>query len=143
MANELNQLETIASELMTAFDIVTTPVPIETMLQQPKEGMWQEVDINQLSGSFLSIREHYSPRMSLARLLARHVASSPWGRTHGLMNIIKDEELLRAFARMLIMPKELVLALSSGARNPTAMSIHFEAPEEDARLRLQDLAESL
>jgi hypothetical protein len=110
------------------------------MLQRPKEGMWEQVDINQLSGSFLSIREVYSPRMSLARLLVRHVASSPWGRERGLMRILKSEDLVRTFARMLIMPREMVLALSAGARNPTTMSMHFEVPEDDARTRLHELS---
>lgn len=138
MDDELKQLEKIATELIHLFDIHTPPVPIESMLQNPKEHMWETVDINQLSGSFLSIKEHFSPRMSLARLLVRHVASSPWGRERGLMRLLKSEELVRSFARMLIMPHEMVSALSQGARNPTTMSMHFEVPEEDARLRLQE-----
>jgi len=141
--DEIKELETITDELMKVFEITAPPIPIESMLQRPKPNMWEEVDINQLSGSFLSIREHFSPRMSLARLLARHVASSPWGKEHGLMRLIKTEETLRSFARMLVMPQEMVMALSSGARNPTAMSMHFEVPEDDARQRLQELVDYL
>jgi hypothetical protein len=140
MTVDFKQLEAIADEVMAAFDVVSPPVPIETMLQQPKASMWEKLDVNQLSGSFLSIREYYSPRMSLARLLARHVASSPWGRERGLFSILKSDDAVRAFARMLIMPQDMVLALSGAARNPTAMSMHFEVPEDDARQRLQDLA---
>jgi hypothetical protein len=44
---------------------------------------------------------------------------------------------------MLVMPSTMVKALSSGARTPTAMSMHFEVPEEDARLRLDELADHL
>jgi hypothetical protein len=137
----IKQLEAAAAELVATFEVQSPPIPIESMLQHPKGDMWEEVDISQLSGTFLSIKDHYSPRMSLARLLARHVITSSWATARSIPNILNDEALVRAFARMLIMPAEMVKALSSGARNPTAMSMHFEVPEEDARLRIQELAE--
>ncbi len=137
------QLETLASELITIFDIVSPPIPIESMLQHPKQDMWEEVDIAKLSGGFLSIKETYSPRMSLARLLARHIVSSDWGKSRGMFSMIRTDEDLHAFARMLIMPQDMVKALSSGARTPTTMSLHFEVPEEDARLRLIELDDQL
>jgi hypothetical protein len=140
---DMNHLEAIASELVKTFEINTPPVPIESMLQYPKADMWHEVDINQLSSSFISVKEHYSPRMSLARLLARHVVTSSWGNQRSLSELRHNEVLLRAFARMLIMPVGMVKALSSGARTPTAMSMHFEVPEEDARQRLEELADYL
>lgn len=137
------QLETIASELITTFEIISPPIPIESMLQHPKPDMWEEVDITKLSGGFLSIKETYSPRMSLARLLARHIVSSDWGKERGMFAMIRTDEDLHAFARMLIMPQAMVKALSSGARTPTTMSLHFEVPEEDARLRLNELDDQL
>lgn len=141
--SDINKLEAIATEVIDTFDIKSPPIPIESMLQHPKPDMWQEVDIAKLSGGFLSIKEIYSPRMSLARLLARHIATSEWGKTHQLREILIDEEQIYAFARMLIMPMAMVKALSSGARAPTTMSFHFEVPEEDARLRLSELANYL
>lgn len=140
--SDMNLLESIATEVMETFDIKSPPIPIESMLQHPKPDMWQEVDIKILSGGFL-VKDLYSPRMSLARLLARHIASSEWGKNHQLQEILKDEDLIYAFARMLIMPIEMVKALSSGARAPTTMSFHFEVPEEDARIRLTELADYL
>jgi hypothetical protein len=137
---QFKQLETIATELIGAFTIAAPPVPVESMLQKPLPEMWETVDITQLSGTFLSIRDHYSPRMSLARLLARHAAVSAWGKQRGLPALLRDEDLLRAFARMLVMPAEMVNNLTSGARNAQAMSMHFEVPVDDARLRLQELA---
>ncbi len=140
--SDLNQLETIATELISTFEIENPPIPIEIMLQRPKSDMWDEVDITELSVGFLKTGGHFSPRMSLARLLARHIVQSEWGRQRGLYDMMKqdkDEMLLRAFARMLIMPANMVKALSSGARTPIAMSMHFEVPEEDARLRLKEL----
>jgi len=138
--DDIQRLEEIARELLEAFEIHTPPVPIESMLQRPKEGMWEEVDINQLSGTFLSIKDQFSPRMSLARLLARHVAGSDWGKARGVLEILRRvEENIRAFARMIVMPADIVRGLSSGARNPTIMSLQFEVPEDDARQRLDEL----
>jgi hypothetical protein len=36
----------------------------------------------------------------------------------------------------------MVKSLSVGARTPITMSMHFEVPEDDARLRLQELESS-
>jgi hypothetical protein len=134
------ELEKLAHEIVETFNIVMPPVPIAHMLKNPRPGMWDELDISQLSGTFLSIKEHFSPRMSMARMLVRHIALSPWGQTHGLAGLLEDDEALRAFARMLIMPRDMVVALSGSARNPTTMSMRFEVPEDDARQRLQELA---
>jgi hypothetical protein len=137
----MEQLEAIANELIRTFDILTPPVPIEWMLQNPRDSMWKKVDINQLSGSFLNIREYYSPRMSMARLLARHVASSEWGKSRGLTTILmRGEDHLRAFARMLVMPSDMVSTLTAAGQNPTTMSVAFEVPEDDARIRLHELS---
>lgn len=140
MTDDFAQLERIAVDLVAAFDVDAPPVPIESMLQHPRDGMWEQVDINQLSGTFMSIRDRYSPRMSLARLLARHVTNSAWGSERGLLGILhKDETNIHAFARMLVMPQNMVNTLSAAARNPTTMSLQFEVPEDDARQRLLDM----
>ena len=133
------RLEEIAREICERFEVYAPPVPIEIMLQRPVAGMWEEVDVSQLSGSFLSIKDRYSPRMSLARLLVRHIATSDWGQERGLDSLLGDGESLNLFARMLIMPEDMVTGLSSSARNPKTMSIHFEVPEDDARQRLLEL----
>ncbi len=131
---------TVAAEIIAAFEIKTPPVPIEHMLQHPRDGMWEEVDIRQLSSGFLSLEDRYSPRMSLARLLARQIAFSAWGQNRGLLSLLDAPDALPAFARMLIMPASMVQALSDSARIPATMRLHFEVPEKDARSRLDDLA---
>lgn len=136
---EQQQLEAIAREICEQFEVYAPPVPIEIMLQKPVAGMWEEVDVSQLSGSFLSIKDRYSPRMSLARLLVRHIATSDWGQERGLDKILGDAEELNLFARMLIMPEDMVAGLSSSSRNPKTMGLHFEVPEDDARHRLLEL----
>ena len=132
-------LEAVVQEICGIFDVYAPPVPVELMLQKPPDGLWEEVDVSQLSGSFLSIKERYSPRMSMARLLSRHIAASPWGAERSVNTIIEDTDSVNRFARMIIMPEEMVTALTSSKRNPKAMSLHFEVPEDDARQRLLEL----
>lgn len=137
---DIQHMEDIIREVMTAFDVVAPPIPVELMLQKPPAGMWEDVDVTQLSGSFLSIKDRYSPRMSMARLLAKHIAGSDWGRERGLFDLISQgQEHLNAFARGLLMPQEMVESRPANARNPTTMSLHFEVPEDDARQRLLEL----
>jgi hypothetical protein len=139
------QLEAISAELVAIFDIQHPPVPIEIMLQKPLADMWEEVDITELSVGFLKSGGHFSPRMSLARLLARHIVQSEWGAKRNLKAIIQqgdNDQMIRGFARMLIMPRAMVQALSSTAHTPPTMSIHFEVPEDDARLRLEEIQQS-
>lgn len=137
---DFGRLETIAQALIDAFSISAPPIPIERMLQQPHEGMWEDVDLSRLSGSFLKLKESYSPRMSLARMLARHVANCPWGTERGLSALDQDERKLYSFARMIVMPASMVMELNPNARTPHLVSAHFEVPEDDARLRLQELS---
>ncbi len=136
----LQRLDDIANELIAAFDIKATPVPVETMLRQPRDGMWDEVNISQLTGSFLSFKDPYAPRMSMARLLAKHVIHCTWGREREVGALIAGEEdTLRAFARMIVMPRELIEDVNRHARNPVAISMQFEVPESDAQMRLLQL----
>lgn len=143
---DFDQLEKIASELIHTFEIEDPPVPIEIMLQRPKPDMWDEVDITEMSMGFLKKGVRYSPRMSLVRLLARHIIKSDWGDKHGLQDIMKQgnsDDVVNAFGRMLIMPLEMIKALSEGARTPITMSMHFEVPEEDAQIRLSEVMEKI
>lgn len=137
---DIERLEEITQELCDIFEVYAPPVPIELMLRRPLADMWEEVDVTQLSGSFMSVKERYSPRMSLARLLVRHIASSDWGNQHNLTDISDDTDLTNSFARMILMPREMVNGLTSSMRNPKTMSTHFEVPESDTQERLLELA---
>ncbi len=138
--NQIERLEAIAQEILDIFEVYAPPVPIELMLQHPRREMWEEVDPAQLSGSFLSLKDRYSPRMSLTRLLVRHIASSAWGHEVGLFDIVQNNiDHLNRFARMLIMPRDMVLGLPASNRNPTIMSNYFEVPPDDAEKRLTEL----
>ena len=139
MANNSEQLEHLSQELMRTFGIHAPPVPIETMLQSPPKGMWAEVDPMQLSGSFISISHRFSPRISIARMLVRHIIDSPWGATNNLSGLISTPEEVTQFARMLLMPKDMIMSLTKRSQNPTAISMQFEVPEDDASARLIEL----
>ena len=136
--SDVQKLEMIASELIKTFDVFMPPVPVEMILQNPKDEKKKKIDITQLSGSFLSLKSQYSPRMSLIRMLARHVIGCEWGKAKGLPELITNhEDAVKDFARMLIMPAFMLEDLTSSERNPTTMSMQFEVPEEDAVLRLE------
>ncbi|MCU0513502.1 MAG: hypothetical protein MUE40_13150 [Anaerolineae bacterium] len=136
---ERRALEKITAEIMEVFEVYAPPVPIELMLHNPAAGMWDKIDVTQLSGSFLSIKDRFSPRMSMARLLARHIAVSDWGRKRGLFTLLQQQDNLQLFARMLVMPGDMVQGLTSSTRNPAYISTHFEVPEDDAGQRLLEL----
>lgn len=140
--NEWHALELIAEEVIKTFEINSPPIPIEKMLQHPKPDMWKELDISQISVNFLKVTDYYSPRMSLARLLTRQLCESQWGRHRGLDTIWGDEIRLYRFARMLVMPSSMIMELTLTARTPSIMSVHFEVPLDDARLRLEELREA-
>lgn len=138
--NDLPPLEMIANELIDVFNVKVPPVPIERMLQKPEPGMWREVDPRNISVSFLTVRQEFAPRMSIARLLAREIAHSEWGNIRNVPSLVKTESQIQMFARMLVMPARMVQALSEAARTPATMSHNFEVPQEDAQLRLVELA---
>lgn len=137
---DIQNLEEIAEEICEAFEVYAPPIPIELMLQKPGDGLWEEIDVGKLSGTFMSFTHRYSPRMSFSRLLVRHIAASDWGKERGVDAILGNETMLNIFARMLLMPKEMVTGLTSTMRNPQTLSIRFEVPESDARERLIDLS---
>jgi hypothetical protein len=132
-------METVAQEIVDTFEVFAPPVPIEIMLQHPRNQMWDEVDPTQLSGSFLSIKDRYSPRMSLTRLLVRHIATSVWGQKRNLHSLLADSNEILTFARMVIMPRDMINGLTLSQRNPDYVSSYFEVPRDDAEMRLSDL----
>ncbi len=132
-------IESAIVELMNAFDVTEPPVPVEIMLQRPKAGMWKEINLSELSTAFINIKQRYSPRMSVARLLARSAVRSEWGERHNLTAIGANEDSLRALARAILMPQSMLERLSPASRTPIALSMRFEVPEDDAKQRLQDL----
>jgi hypothetical protein len=135
-AQLITQMETTVNDLLNAFDVTTPPVPVELMLQRPKAGMWKEVNLTEMTGQFIDLRRH-KPRTSVARLLARYILRSEWGNVRGIGGWQGQEEITKAFARAILMPRDLLLAQS--VREVASLSVKFEMHEEDVQLRLADL----
>ncbi len=138
-SSTLSLFEVAVSDLVAAFDVKRPPVPVELMLQRPRPEMWNEVNLGELSMAFISIKSRYSPRMSVARLLARHICRSTWGASHQLAPYVDSEDDIRMFARAIVMPGSLLAQVSIGSRAPLIVSERFEVPEEDAEIRLIEL----
>ena len=135
---DMQQLEAVAREFISLFNISAPPIPVEKILQSPLPGMWDEVDVSQMTAR-LDLSSPYSPQMSRARLLARNISGSPWGGQHGVGDLDEDDQAVRRFARMLVMPADMILQLNQTSRTPQLLSLHFEVPEAEASLRLQEL----
>lgn len=135
------QLEHIARDLIEAFDIKAPPIPVETMLQEPRAGMFESVDLNDASiGFFVSgDSSDYSPMMYMARLLARQLARSAWGVERQLEPLIRERNNLLAFARMIVMPMHMIEQLSEKSPTAEQLSSHFDVPVSEAVARLGDL----
>ncbi len=135
----LTIFERAVNDLMVAFDVTRPPVPVELMLQRPRPGMWKEVNLSELSLSFISVNQRYSPRMSVARLLARHICRCEWGATRGLGAYTENDEAMRSLARAIIMPRQMLEEGGAASRLVPILSDKFEMPEEDVERRLREL----
>jgi hypothetical protein len=139
ISDTLGLFEVAVSDLIAAFDVKRPPVPVELMLQRPRPGLWNEVNLSELSTTFISIKERYSPRMSVARLLARHICRCAWGANHHLAPFANSEDDIHLLARAIVMPASLLAQVSLSNRAPLIISTRFEVPEKDAYLRLVEL----
>jgi hypothetical protein len=137
---DIQKLEQVVRELIELYGVTNPPIPIEQMLQHPHPDMWNDVDMDDFSSTFLNVKTPFSPRISLARFLARQIAKSDWGMMRGVDELDGDDEGIYRFARMIAMPVDLVMEISAASRTPQLIGLHFEVPEEDARLRLQEIA---
>ncbi len=134
----LGKIEEAVDDLLLAFDVTDPPVPVEVMLQRPKAGMWKEFNLSDLSMAYVNVKQRYSPRSSVARLLVRYIIRSDWGSARRLDTLIADEPAVRAFARAILMPREMLLR-STNSRELVKLSQRFEMPEDDVQQRLTEL----
>src|SRR5579859_3700601 len=113
---QLAVIESAISDLMMAFDVSEPPIPVEIMLQRPKVGMWKEVNLSELSTAFINVKQRYSPRMSVARLLARCAVRCEWGEQRKLPLVASTDDGLRALARAILMPRSMLDRLPAAGR---------------------------
>ena len=136
---DTNRINELVQELLDLFNVTNPPVPVETMLRRPPNDLWEDVDPTQLSGTFLSLTDRYSPRMSLARLFVRPLMESPWGKERKLNELLITPDSIATFARILVMPEQLMESTAGRGRTPTTVSIQFEVPEDEAEKRMLEL----
>ena len=136
-------IDPVVNEILSIFDVDRAPVPVELMLQRPREGTWPQVDIAEMSVSFLNLHDRYAPRMSAVRLLARNIARCEWGQERGLKVLFEDFEYINVFARALIMPRQLLDGVDEDDFDRMTLGGRFEMPEEDTVSRLTDLGYEL
>lgn len=130
-------LESIADELIAAFDVATPPVPIDTMMMTPRPGMWPKIDLSQLTLSFTSRGDRFAPRISIARLVVRQLVYTEWGKAHRLPELVGDDPTAIAeFGRIILMPQSLIDKMPPREQNPIGVAMSFMVPEDDAELRL-------
>lgn len=130
-------LESAADALVTAFDVKTPPVPIDTMMMTPRPGMWPKIDLSQLTLSFTARGDRFAPRISIARLVVRQLVYTDWGKEHKLPELIGDNPVTIAdFGRMVLMPLSLVDQLPPKEQTAIGVAMTFMVPEDDAEARL-------
>ncbi|MCU0476828.1 MAG: hypothetical protein MUC99_12095 [Anaerolineae bacterium] len=137
----LSRLEQIADEFTAAFGFTAPPIQIDETLNRPHPGMWEKVDLSQLTLSFSVRGDRYAPRVSFSKLVVRQLIPTPWGVERGLPELIgQDANLLLAFARMLLVPRALLNGLPKSRWNPVEVAGDFHVPEDDAEARLELLS---
>lgn len=136
---DMTTLEQLVDDLMDAFEITTiNRVPLEYILQNPKENMWDEIDAKNFTIGLINPNPQ-NVLASVARGATRELANSPWGEANGLAVMKDDEELIAIFARMLLMPRKLIIQIPEDSRTIKHISDFFEASPDDVEKRLQEM----
>lgn len=131
------QLEHAADQFITDYGITAPPIPVDDLLNKPLPGMWEKVDLSQLTLSFSVRGDRYAPRVSIAKLLVRQLINSPWGVQYQLPTLIgQDNDKILTFTRMLLMPRVLLNTLPQARLHPVEVASDFLVPEDDAEARL-------
>lgn len=127
-------LEAVVHELIQLYNVQNPPVPVETMLEQPYNQMWENALAFDLSSKYYDPSEPYNSRMGLARMLTRNLRRSQWGRDRRLDHIVTERDQVHAFARMLVLPRALLKEVHQDDMNPLTLSEMFQVPIGDIYL---------
>jgi hypothetical protein len=133
------RINRLVNALLERYHITEPPVPIEHMLKQPADGLW-EPHPSQISFILGHGIYRYAPRLAEARLLYRMLSDSPTAREGGLDTPWPvSRRAIKYFARCLLMPEEWIRALPQPDRTPDAVSEIFQVTTYDAIIRLAEL----
>ena len=129
----------LVNALLERYQVTAPPVPIERMLKQPFDGLW-EAHPSQISFIMGHGIYRYAPRLAEARLLYRMLSDSVPARRSGLdIPWPVSRRVIKYFARCLLMPEDWIRALPQSDRTPDAVSEIFQVTSYDAIIRLAEL----
>jgi len=137
---EFRLLETVVEELITEYHILEAPIRVEQILQYPLDGMGASLQVSKMSTGFIQINKPFAPRMALARWLARQLIKSDWGIARQLDQVLTGEIRIKVFARILLMPRQMIMALQKESRTVVTLVNYFQVPPEEAKQRLEEIA---
>ncbi|HSD85260.1 MAG TPA: hypothetical protein VLG46_15460, partial [Anaerolineae bacterium] len=133
------RINRLVSTLLERYHVTEPPVPVDRMLKQPLDGLW-DVHPSQISFIMGHGIYRYAPRLAEARLLYRMISESIPARQAGLdAPWPTTRRTIKYFARCLLMPEEWVRARSPADRTPDAVSEIFQVTSYDAVIRLAEL----
>jgi hypothetical protein len=133
------RINRLVNALLERYQVTEPPVPIERMLKQPFEGLW-EPHPSQISFIMGHGIYRYAPRLAEARLLYRMLSESTEAREAGLDTPWPvSRRTVKYFARCLLMPEDWIRALPQSDRTPDAVSEIFQVTSYDAIIRLHEL----
>ena len=133
------RINRLVNALLERYQVTEPPVPIERMLKQPIDGLW-EAHPSQISFILGHGIYRYAPRLAEARLLYRMLSDSPTAREGGLDTPWPvSRRAIKYFARCLLMPEDWIRALPQPDRTPDAVSEIFQVTTYDAIIRLAEL----
>jgi hypothetical protein len=133
------RINRLVNTLLERYQVTEPPVPIERMLKQPLDGLW-EAHPSQISFILGHGIYRYAPRLAEARLLYRMLSDSVPVRQAGLDTPWPvSRRAIKYFARCLLMPEEWVRALPPPDRTPDAVGEIFQVTSYDAIIRLAEL----
>ena len=133
------RINRLVNALLERYDITEPPVPIDRMLKQPLNDLW-EAHPSQISFILGHGIYRYAPRLAEARLLYRMLSDSTIAREAGLDTPWPvSRRVIKYFARCLLMPEDWIRALPPSDRTPDAVSETFQVTSYDAIIRLAEL----
>ncbi len=133
------QLQQLARTLLERYQIDQPPVPIDRIVKQPIDHLWQAKP-SQISFIIGHGIYRYAPRLAEARLLYRLLSDNADARQIGLeAPWPASRREVKYFARCLLMPEEWIRALPEADRTPDAIMERFQVTPYDAVIRLAEL----
>lgn len=133
------QIQQLARVLLERYQIDQPPVPIDRIVKQPINNLWQAKP-SQISFIIGHGIYRFAPRLAEARLLYRLLCDNTEARQMGLeAPWPASRREVKYFARCLLMPEEWIRAMPEADRTPDTIMERFQVTPYDAIIRLAEL----